>query len=465
MAGYAELRREALLWRREVVGVERQVETLTGDLVTYVNLDNAATTPPLRHVQDTLRDAEETYASVHRGAGFKSRRTSDLYEEARAQVLRFVGGQEDGHVAVFVKHTTEAVNKLAAEFPFESGDVVVLSEMEHHANLLPWRGRAQVDYVPVDREGRLDLDALPGILDRHHGRVRLVAISGASNVTGYLNDIHAAAEIAHRAGAMIFVDAAQRAPHRQIRMLAPQDPRAIDFLAFSGHKIYAPYGSGALIGPREFFRHGPPYLQGGGAIKYVTLDDVLWDEPPARDEAGSPNVLGAVALGASLHRLEELGMERLEEREQQLLGYLLARLREVEGLRVLGGAGTEERIGAVSFVLDGVAPMLVAAVLGWEWGIGVRAGCFCANPYVMRLLDLTPAEVRKLQDEVRRGDRGSLPGGVRASLAIYSTEEEIDRLRDGLQAVARGQFGGRYDLEASSGEYWPQGAQEALGTL
>ena len=465
MPGDGGLRLDALRWRQQVVGVEHEVRLLDGGRTTYVNLDNAATTPVLRHVQHMLREAEEIYSSVHRGAGYKSRRTSDLYEEARAEVLRFLGAQDGKRVAIFTKHTTEAVNKLAAEFPLERGDVVILSEMEHHANLLPWRGRAEIAYLPVDAQGRLDLGALPDLLERHSGRVKLVAISGASNVTGYVNDIHFAAEMAHRHGAMIFVDAAQLAPHRRIRMLNADDPGAIDFLAFSAHKLYAPYGAGALVGPREFFRLGAPQLRGGGAIKFVSLDDVIWDEPPAREEAGSPNVLGAIALGAALRSLEAMGVERLEAREHELLLYLLGRLGEVPGVEVLGGMASDERIGAVSFVLDGVPPMLVAAALGWEWGIGVRAGCFCANPYVMRLLHLSSPQVAGLRDEIARGERSHLPGAVRASLGLYNLEAEIDRLHAALMAVSLGEFKGRYAIETETGEYWPEGAQEAWSTL
>lgn len=461
----AALRRDALLWRQQVVGVDQEVLLLDGSRTTYANLDNAATTPVLGHVQQAVREAEATYASVHRGSGYKSRRTSDLYEEARAQVLRFVGAQDGSRVAIFTKHTTEAVNKLAAEFPFEPGDVVILTEMEHHANLLPWRGRAELAYLPVEAAGRLKLAALPDLLERYRGRVRLVALSGASNVTGYLNDIHWAAEVAHRHGARIFVDAAQRASHLRMRMLDPSDPRAIDFLAFSGHKIYAPYGAGVLIGPQEFFRHGEPAQRGGGAIRFVSLDEVIWDDPPAREEAGSPNVLGAIALGAALHALEMMGLERIQERERSLLAYLLDRLGEVPGLQVLGSTDREERVGAVSFIMHGVPPMLVAAALGWEWGIGVRAGCFCANPYVMRLLGLSQREVGAIRDGVAHGQRRHMPGAVRASLGLYSTEEEIDRLHDALLAVRLGEFRGRYAVEDATGEYWPEGAEEAWSPL
>ncbi len=455
------LRRDALLWRREVVGADREVLLLDGSRTPYVNLDNAATTPVLRHVQKALREAEETYASVRGHAGYNSRRTLDLYERARQQVLQFVGAQDGTRIAIFTENTADGVHKLAAKFQLRPGDVVVLSEMEHHANLLPWRGRAELAYLPLDGEGRIDLSALPELMERYRGRVRLVAISGASNVTGYLSDVHLAAEIAHRHGAPIFVDAAQRAPHRRIRMGEPGDPRAIDFLAFSAHKIYAPYGVGALIGPKEFFAQGAPDLKGDSPFNFVSLDDVLWADPPAREEAGSPNVLGTIAFGAALHELEAIGLERLEEREQQLLGHLLSRLQEVPGLEVLGGASTRDRIGAISFVVHGVPPALLAAALAWEWGIGVGAGRFSANPYVMRLLGLSSREVRRIRDQVVQGERWALPGAVRASLGMYNLEEEIDRLQQAVLAVRLGEFRGRYAVEGRSGEYLPEGIREA----
>lgn len=455
------LRRDALLWRREVVGADREVLLLDGSRTTYVGLDNAATTPVLRHVQRALREAEETYASMYSHAGYNSRRTLDLYERARQQVLHFVGANDGTRVAIFTRHTAAAVTRLAAELRLQPEDVVVLSEMEHHANLLPWRGRAELAYLPLDGEGRMDLGALPDLMERHRGRVRLVAITGASNVTGYLSDVHLAAEIAHGHGARIFVDAAQRAPHRRIRMGEPGDPQAIDFLAFSAHKTYAPYGLGALIGPKEFFRQGAPDLEDGGGIQFVSLDDVFSGNPPACEEAGSPNVLGAIAFGAALHELEAIGFERLEAREQQLLQYLLSRLQEVPGLEVLGGTSAADRIGAISFVVHGVPPALVASALGWEWGIGVGAGGFRATPYIMRLLGLSDREVRRIRDEVGRGERWALPGAVRASLGLYNLEEEIDRLQQAVLAVRLGEFRGRYAVEGQSGEYLPEGLQEA----
>ncbi len=461
----AQLRQDARWWRRQVVGVEHQVELLDGRRTTYVNLDNAAATPVLHSVQEAMRCAEETYAGPHRSSGYKARRTAELYEQARAAVLRFAGAEDGRRIAVFTKNTTEAVNKLAAEFPLEPGDVVLLSEMEHHGNLLPWRGRAELAYLPLDAQARLNLAALPDMLERYGGRVRLVAICGASNVTGFVNDMQAAAETAHRFGAKIFVDAAQLAAHLPIRMGAAGDPRSIDFLSFTAQKLYAPYGVGVLISPKEFFREGAPDLKGGGAITFVSLEDVLWEDPPAREEAGSPNVLGAVALAAALRTMEAIGMERVAAREQQLLGYMLERLEEIPGLEVLGSPSREERVGTVSFLVHGVPSRLVAAALDWEWGIGVRAGYFCANPYMMRLLGLSRQEVARLRDRVRSRGQGEVPAAVRVSLGLYNVEEEIDRLHDAIRAVRLGEFRGRYALEPATGEYLPDATHEAGSTL
>ncbi len=453
MTWQVELRQEAYWWRRQVVGVEQPVDLLGGHRSTYVNLDNAGTTPMLHSVREALRQAEETYGSPHPSAGYRARRSLELYEQARAEVLRFVGAWDGTRVALFTKSATEAVNKLAAEFPFAVGDVVVLSEMEHHANLLPWRGRAKIVYLPVDVEGRLEVDALPKLLERHRGHVRLVALAGASNVTGYVSDVYLAAEIAHRYGARIFVDAAQLAGHRTIDMGDAGDPRSIDFLSLSGYKLYAPYGIGALIGPKEFFRGGAPDLKGGGAIRFVSLEDVLWNDPPAREEAGSQNVFGAVALAAALRTLQAIGMDRVAAREEQLLAYALDRIEEVPGVEVLGSASREERLGVVAFQIHGVPARLVAAALGWEWGIGARAGCFCASPYVMRLLGLSRQEVERLRDRMLDGALDELPAAVRVSLGLYNVEQEIDRLHEAIRAIRLGEFKGRYALQPATGEY------------
>ncbi len=250
--------------RRGILGIDQQVPLLDGTSATYVNLDNAASTPPMLDVIDALDRFLPYYASVHRGTGFKSRLSTEAYDRAHAIVARFFGANPQTQAVAFGKNTTEAINKLSYRIPVGAGQVVISTQMEHHSDDLPWRRVAQVVHVRATAEGRLDEDDFDRQLERHAGRIALVAVSGASNVTGFIQPIHRLARKAHNAGARILVDAAQLAPHRAIDMRPDDDPEHLDFLAISGHKMYAPYGTGALIGPKDLFLNSPPSTEGAG---------------------------------------------------------------------------------------------------------------------------------------------------------------------------------------------------------
>lgn len=281
--------------RQQIVGFGKKVPLLDGQLQPYVSLDNGASTPSFRPVQRKVDEFLEWYSSVHRGAGFKSQLSTWAYEEAREIILRFVGADPQHDTVIFGKNATEALNKLAHRYRAR-GERVLSTVMEHHSNLITWRADdGLVDYVDIQPDGRLDEEDLVRKLEQGGGDIGLVAVTGASNVTGYVNPIHRLAEIAHRFGARILVDAAQLAPHRHIEMGSPGDLAHVDFLALSAHKMYAPFGAGALIGPRDFFGQGEPDMVGGGVVDIVTLERTVWNAPPERDEAGSPNVVGAVA--------------------------------------------------------------------------------------------------------------------------------------------------------------------------
>lgn len=446
--------------RQQIVGIDQRVPLLSGEWRPYINLDNAASTPALKPVQQKVNAFLEWYSSVHRGTGFKSQLSTWAYEEAREIVLRFVGADAEENTVVFGKNTTEVLNKLAHRYRAR-GKRVLTTAMEHHSNLLPWRiDGGLVDYVAVRSDGQLDEADLVEKLESYGGEVALVAVSGASNVTGYVTPIHRLAEIAHRFGARILVDAAQLAPHRRIEMGALDDPAHIDFLALSAHKMYAPFGTGALIGPTEFFAAGAPDQVGGGVVDIVTLERTVWNAPPERDEAGSPNVVGAIALAAAAEALQAIGWDLIEGHERELTAYALEKMREVPQLRVLGSADpnvVEDRVGAISFVLDDVPHALVATILAHEYGIGVRNGCFCAHPYLLQLLDVSDAEAARYQAAIERGDRARIPGAVRASLGIYSTRADVDQLIRGLTNVAQGAVTGTYVLDRATGDYLPEG--------
>jgi len=230
--------------------------------------------------------------------------------------------------------------------------------------------------------------------------------------------------------------------------------------------MYAPFGTGALIAPREVFRASGPEYRGGGTVDVVTLDEVHWVDPPEREEAGSPNVVGAVAMAAAARTLMEIGMDRIAGHERHLLVYALNRLKEVPGIRIFGETDPEvaaqDKVGVVPFNLDGISHFLVAAILGYEGGIGVRSGCFCAHPYTVHLLDLDEEESRAWRDRVLGGDRTDMPGMVRASVGCYNNEGDIDRLADMLHRIAAGETGGEYHVDRATGEFRPAGYEEPL---
>jgi cysteine desulfurase / selenocysteine lyase len=445
--------------RQEIVGIEQQVPLLDGSTRQYVNLDNAASTPTFRGVQQKLNEFLGWYSSVHRGTGFKSIISTDAYEQSREIVAHFLGADTQTHSVIFGKNTTESINKLANRMDFQPGDVVITTAMEHHSNDLPWRPKAQVVHVGVRQDGSLDEDDLYQKLEQYSGRVKLVAVTGASNVTGYIPPIHDFAEAVHQHGAKILVDCAQLAPHRSVKMGPVGSPRSLDFVTISAHKMYAPFGTGVLVGPKSFFAQGAPDYRGGGTVDIVTLEEVFWTAPPERDEAGSPNVVGAVALANSIRILSNAGMDSIAAHEKELTNYTLRRLNKIDGITIYGSTDPErldDRLGVISFTVRDISHAKVAAILGYEGGTGVRNGCFCAHPYILRLLDVSDGKARKYQQEVLNGDRSRLPGLVRASIGCYNTIEEIDHLAGMLERIVAGDYQGDYVLHKATGDYMPQ---------
>jgi selenocysteine lyase/cysteine desulfurase len=444
-------------WREDFAGVELPVPLAGGGTGAGINFDNAASTPPLKRVRDAVDAFAEVYSSVHRGTGYKSRVSTDAYERARDLVARFLSIDEQAQVVIFVKGATDALNRIAAEQARLDGRRVLVTEMEHHADLLPWRHRSGHVMVGLTPRGEIDLDAIEDALRAAGGGIGLVAVCGASNVTGFVSPIHEVAALAHRHGALVSVDAAQLAPHHRIEALPASDPRHLDFVSFSGHKMYAPYGAGVLVAPRAFFS-GAPEVMGGGAIQMVTWDDTIWADLPDREEAGSPNVMGAVALGVAIETLLALDFDAMLQEEKRLGDRLLRGLSAIPGVGVLGGLepGTYGRLALASFVVEGVDHGLVAAALSHEWGIAVRHGCFCAHPYLIHLLHMTKDEVGRIVDDMTTGRRKVLPGAVRASLAPYNTDAEIDRFLEATEQVARGRMRVTYQ-QSEDGEYAPAG--------
>lgn len=394
-----------------VVGADLRVPLVTGGEIGYANLDLAASAPALEEVAAHVTTLLPYYSSVHRGAGYASQVSTAVLEAARAAVGGFVGAREDD-VVVFTRNTTDALNLLAGCVP-PYGQVLCL-DVEHHANLLPWRRRAHrvVRSAATIEQTLAELDSA-----LRSTPTALLAITGASNVTGEVLPISRIVRIAHAAGARVVVDAAQLAPHRCIDLTAT----GVDYIALSGHKLYAPYGAGALIGRRDWLDAAPAYLAGGGAVREVTRDTAEWAPAPHRHEAGTPNVLGAAALAQACRTLAPVLAEAGPDHEQALLERLRAGLAEIPGVQTLRiWADSEEQVAVQSFTVADRPAGYVAAYLSAEHGIGVRDGRFCAHPLLAKL------------------NPGS-GEAVRVSIGVGTTAEHIDRLLDALRTlVTRG---------------------------
>lgn len=430
-----------------LVGDGDLVPCIDGTDRPYLNLDAAASTPALPAVADAVSAFLPMYSSVHRGAGYRSRFSTAAYESARAKAMAFADRDPDRDVAIICRNTTEAINHLAYRLQLEADDVVVTTVVEHHANLLPFARLCRRRHVECGPDGTFSADEVLAALD-DGPRPRLLAITGASNVTGWSPDLDAIIPAAHERGVPVLVDAAQLAPHRRL-------PRDADYVAWSGHKMYAPFGAGVLVGPRATFEAGDPFLAGGGAVDLVDLDEVVWTEPPDREEAGSPNVVGAVALGAAIDELGRIGWDAIGAHDDHLAHHLHDGLRAIAGVRVLGPAVPS--LPLATFTLEGVPHALLAARLSAEHGIGVRHGCFCAHPYLLRLLGLTTAEVTDYRDAVLAGDRRLIPGAVRASAGIGTTTDELDRFLAAVDDIARNpEPPVAYDQDRGTGDYWPR---------
>ena len=388
-------------------------QSIHGKPLAYLDSANSSQKP--RQVLDTLRQFYETsYANVHRAVYELGVRSDAAYDGAREKVRRFVNA-EPGEI-VFTRNATEGLNLVAYAWGLDNlgpGDLVLVTELEHHSNFVPWQyiaGRTGAEFaaIPIDDHGELRLEALDDLEAR--GRVKLVACGLVSNSLGTVNPVEQLADWAHERGAIMVVDAAQAAPHR------PLDVQALgcDFLAFTGHKMCGPSGIGVLWGRRELLERMSPFELGGEMIRKVTVERTTWNDVPHKFEAGTPPIAQAVGLGAAIDYLVEVGLEAVERHEAELTAYAWGRLSEIPGL-TLYGPPPERRAGIVSFNLDGIHPHDVAQVVDAE-GVAVRAGHHCNQPLMTSLgVDAT----------------------TRASFYLYTLPEEIDRLVDGLQRARK----------------------------
>ncbi|WP_024800950.1 aminotransferase class V-fold PLP-dependent enzyme [Nocardia sp. BMG51109] len=404
-----------------VSGCDLRVPLVQGGTRTYANFDCAASAPALAQVTDRVAELLPYYASVHRGAGYPSRISTDCYESARGSVARLLHCADD-QVVVFTRNTTDALNLLASCVP---GDTVVL-DIEHHANFLPWtrHGRRVVPAADTIEETIRRL-----VAELCTKPAALLAVTGASNVTGEVLPLRRLATIAHQCGARILVDAAQLAPHRRIDLR----DTGIDYLACSGHKLYAPFGAGVLVGRRDWLDAAAPYLAGGGAVREVTTTGAEWAAAPQRHEAGSPNVLGVAALAAACDTLAELDEPTVTEHEHRLTERLRDGLKTIAGVRFLRiWPDSTDSVGIVTLTVDGFEPGHIAAYLSAEHGIGVRDGRFCAHPLLARL---------------------GVDTAVRASIGLGTSADDVDRLIEAIGTMV--ERGPDWDYSCRDGRWDP----------
>lgn len=424
--------------RENIIGIEDPVELADGRKRPAINFDNAATTPVLRPVMDEVNRQFRMYGSIGRGFSQKSDYSTDQYQAVRRKILRFFHAGEDEYTCIYVSNTTDGINKLASALIESPEDIVLTTRLEHHSNDLPWRERCRVFYAETDEAGRIRYDELERILQTHP--VKYVTVTAASNVTGHITDIRKTAGLAHRYGAQIIVDGAQIVAHRPFSIVGHTEEENIDYFVFSGHKMYAPYGGGAVIGLKSAFNERMPKVYGGGTVLIVSDQAQYYAGQPERYEAGSPNYPGVIALGKALDVLAETGFDRIREHEQKLLKKMIRGLLHL-GMQVYGDVDhLENRVGVVSFNDPKTNSYLLAKKL-WEiGGIATRRGAFCAHPYVWRLMGIADDEVR----DYKKCDDARTPGMIRVSFGIYNTEEEIDEflktLPEAIEAVRKDQL-------------------------
>ena len=410
--------------RQYVAGVEEPVELADGTTRPQINFDNAATTPALIPVMEEVNQKLLMYGSIGRGFSQKSNLSTELYEKTRNTVLSFVGLdpiEDYDYTCFYANNTTDGLNKLASALITSPEDVVLSTRMEHHANDLSWRERCKVIYAEVDELGRVRYDEIERLLKEN--QVKLVAVTAASNVTGYITDVHRIARLAHQYGAMIVVDGAQIVAHRAFSMKGETPEENIDFFVFSAHKMYSPYGGGAVIGLRSALSEHMPAFYGGGTVHLVTDDSVSYKEAPDSYEAGSPNYPGVVGMGKAMEILKEVGFDAIQAHEQQLIRRLIDGLKQFDNVVIYGDTeNISDRVGVVTFNFTDINSYFLAVKLTELGGIATRRGAFCAHPYVWRLLGIPDEELEKYAD---CGESGT-PGMIRVSFGIYNTEEEVD---------------------------------------
>lgn len=416
--------------RDMILGLNAKVKLKNGKEVQAINLDNAATTPPFKDVADEIGEQLNYYGSIGRGMGQKSDLSTQNYINGRDKIKKFLGADDEKYEVIYVNCTTDGMNKLASALIESPRDRILATRMEHHANDLPWRERARTVYIDVDNDGRLLAENYEAVLMDYAGSIKYVVVTAASNVTGYVNDVHAIAKIAHKYGARIVVDGAQIVAHREFSMICKDRTAGddIDFFVFSAHKMYSPYGGGALVGLKDELDEQLPVFYGGGMVNNVYDDYVEYSRSPDRYEAGSPNYPGVVGLLKAIDILKHVGFDQIREHEQMLLKRAIDGLKRISEVILYGDdCRIEDRVGILVFNIRGMKNDILAKMLADDYAIAVRHAKFCAHTYVQRLLN-TRASI----DTACAND-----GMVRVSFGIYTDLSEVDAFIAAVENIVK----------------------------
>ncbi len=385
-------------------------QKINGKRLVY--LDNAATSQSPSIVIDAISEYYKTsHSNVHRSIHSLSQKATEAYEEARKNVANFIHADVDE--IVFTKGTTESINLIAHGLQLQKVDEIVLTIMEHHANIVPWqevakRVGAVIKYIPLKKDYRLDMDAAKRLITK---KTKVVSVTHMSNVLGTVNPVKELAELAHAVGAVFVVDAAQSVPHMKV------DVKELDcdFLAFSGHKMCGPTGVGVLYGKKELLDYLEPFVYGGKMIKEVSLEQSTWAEAPYKFEGGTPNISGVIGLGKAINYLENIGMKTIEKHEKELLEYALQKIKTMKNVTIIGPEASKDRGAIISFTIEGMHSHDVSELLNRE-GVAIRGGHHCCMPLMKEL---------------------GIPGCSRASFYLYNTKEDVDAFVEALQKAMK----------------------------
>ncbi len=411
---------------KDIEGANIPVRIANGDVTKRIYFNNAATSLALRPVMVNVNANIPFHTYIDASCPLGKRNTI-IYENVRHIILDYVGGDINKDSVIYVKNSTEGINLLSNLFYQENPDqVIITTAMEHMANYLPYKSQFQTVLVGINKDGDLDLDDLQNKLHTYKNKVNLVAITGASNVTGITPPIYKIAKLVHKYGAKILVDVVQLIQHQPFSMKTHDDDEHIDFIVFSAHKCYTPFDSGILIGPNKFLGQYKPFLEGSGITNFVSSEKILYSNPPKRFEAGYPDLFGVIAMGDAFQFLKNIGLNNIAEYEKKLYHYAKHRLRDISKVSMYAQNSKNVNVPFISFNLKGINHKRVATYLGYEHGIEVGTGTVGADIYVQALLGVSPQKA--YNDYVK----GNPVGLVRISLGMYNTFEEIDRFADVL---------------------------------